>query len=102
MSDYQEKKTRNVSQAHPAQVNSDDTFGRSGGSCLQGLLGSWLQLQSMALEEWESRERMLRTVRAIMNHERDRDGHLTILDLSSSLIVLCTSVSKSRSLDPQH
>lgn len=47
-----------------------------------------------------SREGLLRTVQAVIEHERDGSEHLTILDLNSSLIVLPTNVSKSRSLDP--
>lgn len=47
-----------------------------------------------------SREGLLRTVQAVIEYERDGSEHLTILDLNSSLIVLPTNVSKSRSLDP--
>lgn len=43
---------------------------------------------------------MLSAARAVIRPERDRDGHLTVLDFNSSLIVLCTSVHKSKSLDP--
>lgn len=43
---------------------------------------------------------MLSTERVVVEHERDRDGGLTILDFNSSLVVLRTSVFKSRSLAP--
>lgn len=52
------------------------------------------------MERWESRNGMLSTARAAIRPERDRDGHLTVLDFNSSLIVLCTNVHKSKSLDP--
>lgn len=45
---------------------------------------------------------MLTTVREVIDGEGDKEGRLTTLDLSSSLIVLCTDVSKRRSLDLQH
>lgn len=52
------------------------------------------------MEGSASSEEIFRTVKAVIDYVRDRDGHFTILELNASLIVLCTNISKSRSLAP--
>lgn len=89
-----------MSRAQLAQVNAGDPFWKSGGSCLQGVTDELLTTVVTDTEGSASREKVLRTVRAVIDHARDRDGHLTTLDFNSSLIVPCTNVSKSGSLDP--
>lgn len=53
-------------------------------------------------EGWGTSEGVRRSVRAVMDHERDGDGHLTTLDPNSPLVVLCTNVPKRGRPDLQH
>lgn len=73
----------------------------SGDLAVPACRGPWGLLTTMVnnIEGSASREKVLGTVRAVIDHARDRDGHLTILDFSSSLIGPWTNVSESGSLD---
>ena len=93
-------KNLNVSWAQLAQMNAVETFSKSSGSCLQGVAEELLTTVANDKEGLALRE-VLRTVRVITDHLRDRDGRLTTLDFGSSLIILCINVSESDSPDPQ-
>lgn len=62
----------------------------SGNLVVPAFMGGTEELLTTIINDIEgsaSREKVLRPARVITDHARDRDGHVTSLDFSSSLIV---------------